>query len=66
MDRDICIYLRTYGCSMPYPCNHQNDNMMCKLNGKIKTFLIYIPKHIRKPDTVVFKNKYTLDGVVYS
>ena len=68
IDKGICIYYRKCinGCVMWYDCANKLKDKSCKLNGKIKTCLVYIPKHIRKPDTVVFKNKYTVDGVVYS
>lgn len=64
--KDICIYHGPAKCTNPYNCTFHKDDRTCKLNGKIKTYLIYVPKHIRKPDTVFFKNKYTLDGVSYS
>ena len=63
MEKDTCIYFRTYYCAMKYNCIHKDDECVCKLSGKIKTWLVYIPKNIRPDDSFAFKNKYTLDGI---
>ena len=62
IDKGICIYFRPNGCVMWYDCANKLKDKSCKLNGKIKTHLEYVPKNIRKEDTFVFRNKFTLDG----